>query len=75
MALCEPTDNDTPKCMMMIMHVLQELLEHLNIYISYISGRKGGAMGLQSHLILRVLHRILIFYHREIYSLQYIIPT
>ena len=32
-----------------------------------IGGRKGGAMGLQLHLILRVLHRILIFHHRDIF--------
>ena len=32
-----------------------------------IGGGKGGAMGLQPHLILRVLHRIFIFYHRNIF--------
>ena len=34
-----------------------------------IGSRKGGAMGLQPHLILRVLHRILIF-TIEIFSFQ-----
>ena len=29
--------------------------------LQIIGGRKGGAVGLQAHLILRVLHRILIF--------------
>jgi len=29
---------------------------------------KGGAMEWQFHLILRVLHRILTFYHRNIFS-------
>ena len=32
-----------------------------------IGSGKGGAMGLQPHLILRVLHWILIFYHRNIF--------
>ena len=32
-----------------------------------IGGGKGGGMGLKPHLILRVLHRILIFYHRNIF--------
>ena len=32
----------------------------------YIDGGKGSAMGLQPHLILRVLYRILIFYHGNI---------
>ena len=32
----------------------------------YIGGGKGGAMGLQPHLILRVLHSILILYRRSI---------
>ena len=34
-----------------------------------IGGGKGGAMGLQPHLILRVLHKILIF-TIEIFSFQ-----
>ena len=38
-----------------------------NIAMWPIGGGKGGAMGLQPHLILRVLHRILIFYHRNIF--------
>ena len=29
--------------------------------------RKGAAMELEPHLILRVLHRILVFYHRNIF--------
>ena len=36
----------------------------VNVYVCmhvYIDGQKGGAMGLQPHLILRVLYRILIF--------------
>ena len=39
----------------------------LSTYIGIIGGGKGGAMGLQPHLILRMLHRILIFYHRDIF--------
>ena len=31
------------------------------VVVLRIGGRKGGAMGLQPHLILRVFHRILIF--------------
>ena len=34
----------------------------------------GGAMGLQPHLILRVLHRTLIF-TIEVFSCLYISPT
>ena len=34
--------------------------------VARLSGRKGGGMGLQHHLILMVLHRILIFHHRNI---------
>ena len=34
---------------------------------TYVDGGKGGAMGLQPHLILRVL---LIFYHGSIFSIQ-----
>ena len=36
------------------------------VVLKYIGGRKGGAMGLEPHLILRVLHRILV-YHRNIF--------
>ena len=38
------------------------------VFLSYthIGGGKGG-YGLQLHLILRVLHRILMFYHRNIF--------
>ena len=36
------------------------------IILMAIGGGKGGAMGLQPHLILRVLHRILIFYYKSI---------
>ena len=36
------------------------------LYLPIIGGRKGWAVGLQPHLILRVLYRI-IFYHRNIF--------
>ena len=39
-----------------------------------IGGRKGGAMGVQPHLILRVLHRIL-FFTIEMFSCLSISPT
>ena len=41
-------------------------MTHCNIP-DFIGSGKGGAMGLQPHLILRVLHRIFIFYHRNIF--------
>ena len=34
--------------------------------VTTIGGGKGGAMGLQPHLILRILHRNFILYHRNI---------
>ena len=43
--------------------------------LGVIGGGKGGAMGLQPHLISGVLHRILIFYHIEIFSFQENSPT
>ena len=39
----------------------------LETALMVLGGRKGGAMGLQPHLILRMPHRILIFYHRNIF--------
>ena len=44
--------------------IIHDAIMHATIVIG---GGKGGAMGLQPHLILRCLHRILIFYHRNIF--------
>ena len=49
-------------------HVVQSILYIATVYLelwndSSINGRKGGAMGLQAHPILRVLHGILILCH------------
>ena len=40
-----------------------------------IDGGKGRAVGLKPHLILRVIHRILIFYYRNIFVAKSISPT
>jgi len=43
----------------------------LNKYVSpIISGGKGGAMRLQSYLILRVIHRILFFTIEILFTIQ-----
>ena len=42
--------------------------------VAVIGGRKGGAMGLQPHLVIRVLHRSL-FFTIEIFSSLSISPT
>ena len=47
-------------CVCVCMHVLYVCM-HVHI-----NGGKSGAMGLQPHLILRMLYRILIFYHGNI---------
>ena len=39
----------------------------VDMLLQGIGGRKGGAMGLQPYMILRVLHRILTFTHRNIF--------
>ena len=41
----------------------------------YIDSGKGGAMGLLPHLILRVLYRILIFYHGNISFSKLVSPN
>ena len=53
--------------MLCMLHVTEAAMYMAININSAIGGRKDGAMGLQPHLILRVLHRILIFYHRNIF--------
>ena len=47
----------------------------INIAYRFIGGGKDGAMGLQPNLILRVLHRVFIFYHRNIFFCQLAPPN
>ena len=46
---------------------LRNVYVYTNITIINTGGGKGGAMGLQPYLILRVLHWIFNFYHRNIF--------
>ena len=47
--------------------VLDSKDSRLLLRAANIGGGKGGAMGLQPHLNLRVLHWMFIFYHRNIF--------
>ena len=62
--------SDTLEC---ITKVSTHLETSANVVLA-IGGRKGGSMGLQPHLILRVLHRIFIF-TIEIFSSLSVSPT
>ena len=71
LALCRSLDDKSSTCLFSLN--LQYTFS-LSTYTCTIDGRKGGAMGLQPHLILRALHRI-SFFTIEIFSCLTISPT